>query len=60
MMNVLKIIYVLCFTRPRCQVSVYRTIGPLVILSGNDDIHESSEEFEFRPDWTTHCGVSCP
>ena len=22
--------YVLCFTRPRYQVSVYRTIGPLV------------------------------
>ena len=26
----------------------------------NDDMHESSEEFEFRPDWTTDCGVSCP
>ena len=24
--------YVLCFTRPRYQVSVYRTIGPLVIV----------------------------
>ena len=24
--------YVLCFTRPRYQVSVYRTIGPLVLL----------------------------
>ena len=23
--------YVLCFTRPRYQVSVYRTIGPLVL-----------------------------
>ena len=23
-------LYVLCFTRPRYQVSVYRTIGPLV------------------------------
>ena len=21
-------------------------------------MHESSEEFEFRPDWTTDCGVS--
>ena len=37
----------LCFTRPRYQVSVYRTIGPLVsfavdsilyILSGNKDM----------------------
>ena len=26
-------LYVLCFTRPRYQVSVYRTIGPLVIGS---------------------------
>ena len=24
-------LYVLCFTRPRYQVSVYRTIGPLVV-----------------------------
>ena len=30
------------------------------ILAGNDDMHESSEEFEFLPDWTTDCGVSCP
>ena len=21
-----------CFTRPRCQVSVYRTVGPLVVV----------------------------
>ena len=27
------VLYVLCFTRPRYQVSVYRTIGPLVLLS---------------------------
>ena len=32
----------------------------LFILAGNDDIHESSEEFEIRPDPTTDCGVSCP
>ena len=32
----------------------------LFILAGNDDIHESSDEFKFRPDWTTDCGVSCP
>ena len=30
------------------------------ILAANDDMPESSEEFEFRPDWTTDCGVSCP
>ena len=63
---IFQVFYVLCFTRPRYQVSVYRTIGPLVfhlflsILKGNDDMHESSEEFKIRPDLTTDCGVSCP
>ena len=23
-------------------------------------MHESSDEFECRPNWTTDCGVSCP
>ena len=32
----------------------------LFILAGNDDMHESSEEFEILPDPTTDCGVSCP
>ena len=32
----------------------------LFIHAGNDDMHESSEEFEFWPDWTTDCGVRCP
>ena len=27
---VFQVLYVMCFTRPRYQVSVYRTIGPLV------------------------------
>ena len=27
-------LYVLCFTRPKYQVSVYRTIGPLVLQVG--------------------------
>ena len=27
---IFQVLYVSCFTRPRCQVSVYRTIGPLV------------------------------
>ena len=29
---IFQVLYVLCFTRPRYQVSVYRTIGPLVFL----------------------------
>ena len=28
---IFQVLYVLCFTMPRYQVSVYRTIGPLVI-----------------------------
>ena len=28
-----QVLYVLCFTRPRYQVSVYRTIGPLVFIN---------------------------
>ena len=30
------------------------------ILASNDGMHETSDELEFRPDWTTDCGVSCP
>ena len=30
------------------------------IIAGNDDMHESWDEFEFQPDWTTDCGVRCP
>ena len=29
---IFQVLYVLCFTRPRYQVSVYRTIGPLFML----------------------------
>ena len=29
---IFQVLYVLCFTEPRYQVSVYRTIGPLVLL----------------------------
>ena len=29
---IFQVLYVLCFTRPRYQVSVYRTIGPLVVF----------------------------
>ena len=28
--SIFQVLYVLCFTRPRYQVSVYRNIGPLV------------------------------
>ena len=48
------------------QVSVYRTMGPLVfycnliILAGNNDMHKSLNEFEFQPDPATDYGVTCP
>ena len=29
---IFQVLYVLCFTRPRYQVSIYRTIGPLVSI----------------------------
>ena len=29
-------------------------------LAGNDDMHETSKEFEIGTDLTTDCGVSCP
>ena len=32
----------------------------LFILTGNDDMHESLDEFEIWPDSTTDYGVSCP
>ena len=32
----------------------------LFILAGNDDMHESLEEFEIQRDQTTDWGVSCP
>ena len=32
-MKAFQVLYVLCFTRPRYQVSVYRTTGPLVKIS---------------------------
>ena len=34
------------------RVIIEKTVLP---LAGNDDMHESSEEFEFLPDPTTDC-----
>ena len=33
---IFQVLYVLCFTRPRYQVSVYRTTGPLVFLDATE------------------------
>ena len=51
------------------RVIMEKTVSPLFlscyypilfILAGTDDMHESSDELEFRPARTTDCGVSCP
>ena len=34
--------------------------GILFILTGNDDIHKSLDEFEIRPDTITDHRVNCP
>ena len=41
---IFQVLYVLCFNRPRYQVSVYRTIGPLVFKSSIEHI----QRFNFR------------
>ena len=36
-------------------------IDPILFkLTGNDDVHNILDEFEFWPDQTTDYGVSCP
>ena len=51
------------------RVIMEKTVSPLFLgcfssdpfhTLDNDDMHESSDDFEFRPDLTTDCGVSCP
>ena len=51
------------------RVLMEKTVSPLFsavflpilfILAANDDMHDSSDKFEFRPARTTDCGVSCP
>ena len=32
----------------------------IIILAGKEDNHNSSDEFEFQPDSTKDCGVTCP
>ena len=52
---IFQVLYVLCFTVPRYQVSVYRTIGPLVLFIEN--VNASSKK------WTpaSHSGfIACP
>ena len=43
---IFQVLYVLCFTRPRYQVSVYRTTGPLVVV-----LEALSREFRTGCPW---------
>ena len=37
------------------------SFGPMfLLLSGNENMHESLDDFEFSPDQATDYGVSCP
>ena len=45
---IFQVLYVLCFSRPRYQVSAYRTIGPLVIdVTNNNFQTKNSDIFLF-------------
>ena len=54
LLYIFQVLYVLCFTRPRYQVSVYRTIGPLVLLSGQ---YSRSYLFYFQASFLGHKGM---
>ena len=47
--NIFQVLYVLCFTRSRYQVSVYRTNGPLVKLF--DRLVKASNTIIIEPYW---------
>ena len=51
---------VLLFEKWCCHFFSVVLDGSLFILTGNDDIHKSLDEFEIRPDPTTDHRVSCP
>ena len=45
----------------RCHHVISVGIDPIFFKhAGNKDMHNIMNEFEFRPDWTTDYGVSCP
>ena len=47
---IFQVLYVLCFTRPRYRVSVYRTIGPLVFhVSSNCCMHAHLSHIMRKP-----------
>ena len=58
---IFQVLYVLCFTRPRYQVSVYRTIGPLVLTLQKHVLHQSCSSEYYDNNLIFHIFVaSCP
>ena len=55
-----QVLYVLCFTRPRYQVSVYRTIGPLVFFLYGIIQFEQHVPFRVFLSVTSDRKVQCP
>ena len=46
--------------KTRCHHFFSVAIDPILFkLAGNEDMHNSLDEFEFQPDLTTGIGVSC-
>ena len=54
---IFQVVYALCFTRPRYQVSVYRTNGPLVNFSFQKN-KQSVFTFLFRKAWFTKFDIA--
>ena len=42
------------------QASLFIFDRIFIKLAGNQDRHKISDEFEIRPDWISHLGVTCP
>ena len=42
------------------QTSSFNFDRIFIKLAGNQDRHNISDEFEFRPNWISHLGVTCP
>ena len=43
-----------------CQIFLLVFCPILLLLSGNENMHESLDDFEFSPNQATDYGVSCP
>ena len=48
------------FGRIRPRTIELAAVDRILLLAGNEDMHKSLDEFEFRPDPTTDNRVSCP